>query len=78
QSGLYRFIRHPSYTGSLICFLGMGLSYSNYLSLLLMFFAPLLALVNRIGVEEKVLNKIFGQEYADYVSRTKKLLPGIY
>ncbi|HBN09472.1 MAG TPA: hypothetical protein DD435_12755 [Cyanobacteria bacterium UBA8530] len=78
RHGLYRFIRHPSYTGSLICFLGMGLSYSNCLSLLLMFFAPLLALVNRIRVEEKVLNRIFGNDYSDYASKTKKLLPWIY
>lgn len=78
QHGIYRFIRHPSYTGSLICFLGMGLSYSNFYSLILMFFPPLLALLNRMRMEEKVLSRVFGKEYDDYSSRTKRLLPWIY
>ena len=36
ETGPYRLIRHPSYTGLLIMFLGFGLSYTNWLSLLVL------------------------------------------
>jgi protein-S-isoprenylcysteine O-methyltransferase len=37
QNGLYRWVRHPSYTGLLLIFLGMGLFFGNFLSLLVLF-----------------------------------------
>ncbi|MGE5708480.1 MAG: methyltransferase family protein [Bacteroidota bacterium] len=78
QHGLYHWIRHPSYTGSLVCFFGMGLAYMNGCSLFLMFVPPLLALVNRMNVEEEVLLKVFGEAYRDYMQRTRRLVPGLY
>jgi protein-S-isoprenylcysteine O-methyltransferase Ste14 len=35
-------------------------------------------LLRRIEYEEKVLSARFGQEYEEYASRTKKLIPRIY
>jgi len=55
DSGIYKFIRHPSYTGSLLSFLGLGLSFSNWLSALIIFIPITIAFIYRIGIEEKAL-----------------------
>src|ERR1700761_6623375 len=34
ETGAYKYLRHPSYTGSLLSFLGLGISVNNWLSLL--------------------------------------------
>ena len=38
QSGFYKYVRHPSYTGSLLSFLGFGLSLNNWLGLAIVLF----------------------------------------
>ncbi len=38
REGLYKYIRHPSYTGSLLSFFGLGIAFNNWLSLLIIFF----------------------------------------
>ena len=78
QTGLYRSIRHPAYAGELITLLGIGLALGNWLSVLAIFGMPLLALLFRISVEEKVMLAHYGGEYLEYRSRTKRLIPGIY
>ncbi len=78
KKGIYKFIRHPAYTGSLLSFLGLGLSFSNWLSTLVMLVPILTAFSYRIVVEEKVLLQVFGEEYANYSKTTKRLVPGIY
>jgi protein-S-isoprenylcysteine O-methyltransferase Ste14 len=78
RRGLYRTIRHPSYTGYLFRFLGLGLAWANWITLLLIFTPQLLAILYRIRVEERALAASFGPEYDDYRRTTKKLLPKIY
>ena len=78
QHGLYKFIRHPSYSGLLISFIGLGLSMNNWLSLLLVVVPILLIMLHRINIEEKMLGKQFGSEYAAYRKRTWRLVPGIF
>src|SRR5690348_17282812 len=34
DSGPYRLVRHPSYTGLLLAFAGLGLAFQNWISLL--------------------------------------------
>lgn len=76
--GPYRFMRHPSYTGTMICLLGIGLSFENWICLLLLVGVPLTALLFRIKVEEAVLTQVFGTDYEAYCRRTSRLLPGVY
>lgn len=76
--GYYRFLRHPSYFGSLLSFIGFGLSPNNWLSLLIIFIAILAAFINRVKVEEKILTEHFGREYTDYKKTTTGLIPFIY
>jgi protein-S-isoprenylcysteine O-methyltransferase len=78
DSGPYRHVRHPSYTGALLVFLGMGLGMGNVPSLLVLVLPALAAFGWRIHVEETVLAAAFGSQWQAYAARTKRLIPGIY
>lgn len=78
RSGLYRVVRHPSYTGLLLRYLGFGLAFANWLSAALIFLPLLAATLYRIRVEEAALSEHFGEEYAAYARDTKRLVPGLY
>lgn len=78
RSGLYRFVRHPSYLGLEIIFLAAGVHSRRWPCLAVEFIPPTLALLYRIHVEEKVLLAAFGQDYVEYSRTTKRLFPGIY
>jgi len=78
KTGIYRFIRHPSYSGSLLSFMGFGLSLNNWLSLTIIVVPIFITFINRINIEEKLLQKQFGAEYSDYKKKTKRLIPLIY
>jgi protein-S-isoprenylcysteine O-methyltransferase Ste14 len=75
EDGPYKLIRHPTYTGLLIMFLGFGLSSTNWLSLLVLMGCALIGLSYRIHVEERVLQEHLGQRYQEYKRRTKWLIP---
>ena len=78
ENGLYRNIRHPGYFGQFIIFLGISVSLSNWLSVLLMIIPVFLGYIIRINVEEKFMIEQMGQKYIDYQKRTKRLIPHIY
>ncbi len=77
QNGLYKYVRHPAYTGSLLSFLGLGLSFNNILSFFTLIIVVFWAFLYRIKIEEKALTDFFGAEYEEYIKKTKKLLPFI-
>jgi protein-S-isoprenylcysteine O-methyltransferase Ste14 len=76
--GLYRFVRHPSYTGSLLSFLGFGVALGSFASVAVVMIPVGLAFLHRIRIEEAALAAALGDPYRDYAKRTKRLLPGIY
>lgn len=78
QSGLYKHLRHPAYTGALVGHLGFGLSFTNWLSLAFSTLPYLVAAFYRMKVEERALKDSFGEEYERYAKRTKRLIPKIY
>jgi protein-S-isoprenylcysteine O-methyltransferase Ste14 len=78
REGIYRFIRHPAYAGSICSFIGLGVFFGNYLSVIVIGLPVTAAFLHRIRIEEKVLTAQFANEYADYSSSTKRLIPGIY
>jgi protein-S-isoprenylcysteine O-methyltransferase Ste14 len=75
--GLYRYIRHPSYTGLLVSMIGYVLVFRSIIGLLLSIFLFLL-LLSRMNDEEKFLEAHFGSEYRSYRLRTKRLMPFVY
>ena len=78
QKGPYKYIRHPSYAGIVLFFVGYGLLSKNWLSLLAAVCLPTVSLVYRIRIEEIALAEGLGAEYAVYQGKTKKLIPGIW
>jgi len=78
KTGLFRFVRHPSYSGLLLVFAAIGLHTRNWLSLAVIVIPTTAALMYRIHVEEAALREAFGDEYEAYSRRTKRLIPGVY
>jgi protein-S-isoprenylcysteine O-methyltransferase len=78
EAGPYRYIRHPSYTGALLAFLGLGLSIGNWWSLAIFTLPTFLAFLVRIKVEERALAEAMGEQYRSYQRRTKRLVPFLY
>ncbi len=78
KTGLYRWMRHPSYTGLLICIFAIGLHTRNWISFLIVMVPCTAALLYRIHVEEIALREHFGREYVEYSEVTKRLIPGVY
>jgi protein-S-isoprenylcysteine O-methyltransferase Ste14 len=78
QKGPYKYVRHPSYAGIVLFFVGYGLLSKNWLSLFAAVCLPTVSLVYRIRIEEVALAEGLGAEYAAYQGKTKKLIPGIW
>ena len=78
KDGLYKWIRHPSYTGMYIYGLGYALSFHSILCIVLIISAVWISTHLRINVEEKVLESHFGESYLEYKRKSWKLFPGIY
>ncbi len=77
-TGPYRYVRHPSYTGTLLTFLGFGLCLLNYISLLAIFLPIGIAFLWRMRVEEQALREAFGQRYEEYAARTRRIIPFVF
>lgn len=77
DTGPYRFMRHPSYTGGLMMVTGFALSIHNWLSFLIIFIPWLAVTLYRIRIEEAALLEGLGQSYREYSRRTKRLIPFI-
>lgn len=78
RRGPYRRLRHPSYTGSLMTFLGFGLALGNLWSLLVVMAPVTVAFVWRMRVEERVLAEAFPAQYPGYARQTKRLIPFVW
>jgi protein-S-isoprenylcysteine O-methyltransferase len=78
QDGPYRFVRHPSYSGSILALAGIACLTFNWLGFLTILACLLVAYSLRITVEEKVLLQNLGEDYRRYAERTKRLIPGVF
>ena len=78
DTGPYRYVRHPSYSGALLAFVGFGLCVGNWISFLVLLVPITAAFLWRIHVEERVLNDALGDDYGRYAARTKRLIPVVY
>jgi protein-S-isoprenylcysteine O-methyltransferase Ste14 len=78
DTGPYRLIRHPSYTGLLTLELGLGIMLGTWLSIPACLLPPLIAFSIRLVTEERVLARELGDPYRAYMARTKRLLPYVW
>jgi protein-S-isoprenylcysteine O-methyltransferase Ste14 len=76
-TGLYKFIRNPTYLGLFLLNIGVWLIWSTWTVFLLniLFF---LFLEIQVRCEEDFLFSVHGEQYIDYKKRTKRYLPFIY
>lgn len=77
-TGLYRRVRHPSYSGLLLMMTGLGLAMNDSFSFMAAVLPFLIALLYRIRVEERMMEKEFGEHYRVYAGRTARLFPGLF
>ena len=62
----------------LLAFVGFALSLRNWAALLIILLPIFAAFIRRMNVEEEALSKALGSRYADYIRRTKRLVPFVY
>ena len=76
--GLYKYVRNPMYSGALIAVIGFGLVFRSIITLLLVSIFYFIVFKMRIDEEERLLYKVFGEEFTNYKKKSKKLIPFIY
>ncbi len=76
--GPYRLVRHPGYTGSLMVWAGYALGLGNWIAMAVTAIVLGAVYAWRITAEETLLSRAFGEPYAEYRRRTKRLVPYIY
>jgi protein-S-isoprenylcysteine O-methyltransferase Ste14 len=76
--GIYRYVRHPMYAALFLYSIGQALVIPNWVvgPSYFVTFGILFAL--RIGAEERMMLETFGEAYAEYMTKTKRLVPGIW
>lgn len=76
-NGLYAYIRHPAYSGTILLSVGIALNISIASS----FFTLIMTCIGayyRIKKEEKMLVSNFGSSYLNYSKKSKMLFPFIF
>jgi protein-S-isoprenylcysteine O-methyltransferase Ste14 len=76
DTGPYRFVRHPAYTGMLFAHAGVVLFFFHPLAVASLLLVLLPAVVARVLVEEKALLTLDG--YRAYSARRPRLLPKVW
>ncbi len=77
-AGIYQRVRHPMYSAFFLWALAQAFLLSNWAAGFsgLVGFGTLYFL--RVGMEEKMMEDQFGDEYRAYCAKTKRIIPGIY
>jgi protein-S-isoprenylcysteine O-methyltransferase Ste14 len=75
KHGPYRWLRHPSYSGSILSLVGFPLAMGTWVGSLLILVLSLVGYSYRVKIEEKALLKVFGDDYRDYMQHTRRFFP---
>lgn len=75
EKGLYKYIRHPCYTGNIASLLGIAFGMRNIFGILTTIVLLTLIYGYRIYIEEKALKLKFKESYIEYKNRTKFVIP---
>jgi protein-S-isoprenylcysteine O-methyltransferase Ste14 len=76
--GVYGRVRHPMYSALLLYAFGQALVLPNWLAGPSYAAAMLLLFALRVGPEERMMLEEFGSDYAAYMTRTRRLVPGLW
>jgi protein-S-isoprenylcysteine O-methyltransferase Ste14 len=72
--GIYRYIRHPIYSGDILLLTGLELALNSWLVVVV--FVPMIVAVKQALAEEALLARVF-PAYGEYCRRTKRFIPFI-
>ena len=76
-SGLFRYIRHPMYT-SLLCLIWGFFFRAPHMSLLIVALVGSLACYLAAVIEEQENLEFFGEQYREYMRRSKRFIPFLF
>ena len=76
QSGPYRWIRHPIYTGILLGFVGSAIARDEWRGVLAVLIVGV-ALWRKLQLEERWMQELFGAQYDEYRRHTWALVPWV-
>lgn len=74
--GPYRWVRHPIYSGLILAFVGTAVAIGQWRGVLAVVLS-LVAIAQRIAVEERFMQREFGAAYNAYAKRVHALVPGL-
>lgn len=78
QTGPYRLLRHPSYTGAFIVAVAVPIALGSWLGVVLSCLLVIPSYLHRIKAEEAALVADLGDEYRQYMRRTSRLIPYVF
>lgn len=78
KKGPYRDIRHPSYLGAYLSFIGMTIWLGAWISVWAVITLMGAAYFYRIQIEEQTLSRHFGTAYHQYKKYSWRMIPGIW
>ena len=76
-AGPYRYIRHPMYTALITTGVGLAFLSANWY-FALPFIVTIIVIILRIRKEEEIMIDEFGEEYIQYMKRTKRFIPFLF
>ena len=76
-TGVYRFVRHPLYSSLIFFALGAFLKEPAWISGFLVL-TTVVGVVLTAGIEERHNLERFGEEYQNYMKRTKRFIPYLF
>jgi protein-S-isoprenylcysteine O-methyltransferase Ste14 len=76
--GVYAWVRHPMYSAFWLLAFAQAFLLANWIAGLAGIVGWGILFFLRVGHEERLMIDTFGQEYADYMGRTKRVVPWIY
>ncbi len=77
-SGIFGYIRHPIYAGGVVGIIGFYLAFRSLFVLIAIWIIYFMIFRHRLLFEEKMMIEAFGDEYREYMKRTKRLIPFLY
>lgn len=74
--GIYKYVRHPQYTGFILAILGFLIQWPTLITLIM---APILFVIyTRLAIQEEAfMIKTFGESYMEYMNTVPRFLPRI-
>jgi protein-S-isoprenylcysteine O-methyltransferase Ste14 len=75
--GAYRWVRHPSYTGGILMFAGIGIALANWASVAILIVVSVAVYSYRVAVEERALIETIGEPYTVFMRTRKRFIPFI-